>query len=140
MYLYKNHRFHCDGASFEIPDGFYFDSETNEDTPNLLKIVAPDESYTVEVRIEEDCDGTDEELASVIDDLSPEVVYPVAPLLMNGLAGHHATYRNRRTQYYEAHFGLPDGTTHLLILISTAGDILDVDTAALMAAIAPRAE
>ncbi len=140
MLLYKSHRFHCNGASFEIPDGFYFDSETGDDTPNQIKFVAPDEYYEVEIRVEEDCDGTDEELASVIHDLSPEVVYPIAPLLMNGLAGHHVTYRNRRTQYYEARFALADGTSQLMVLASTAGDILNVDTAALMAGVDPRAE
>lgn len=139
MLRYINHRFHCGTISFQIPDGFYFNSEPGEESDNTLNLCDPDETFTLELRVEEDCDGSAVELESVINDLAPTVVYPIAPLTINGLSGHHVTYRNRRTQYYEAWFDMADDASFSLI-ISTAGDILDIDAAAIVTAIDPRPE
>lgn len=139
MLRYINHRFHCGGISFQIPDGYYFDSTPGEESENTIHLCAPDESYGIEIRVEEDCDGSEAELESVISDLTPTIVYPIAPLVVNGLCGHHTTYRNRRTQYYEAWFDMEDGVA-LSVVVETKGDILDVDAAALVAAIDPRPE
>ena len=139
MLQYINHRFHFEGISFQIPDNYFLDSTPGEESENTIHLCAPDESYGVEIRVEEDCDGSEAELASVISDLTPTVVYPIAPLVINGLCGHHATYRNRRTQYYEAWFDIDDGVA-LSVVVETKGDILDVDAAALIAGIDPRPE
>ena len=139
MLQYINHRFHFEGISFQIPDNYFLDSTPGEESENTIHLCAPDESYGVEIWVEEDCDGSEAELASVISDLTPTVVYPIAPLVINGLCGHHATYRNRRTQYYEAWFDIDDGIA-LSVVVETKGDILDVDAAALIAGIDPRPE
>ena len=139
MLLYKNHRFYYENISFQIPDGFYYDSAPREESDNLIYLHPADESYDLQLRIEEDCDGSKAELDSVIYDLSATVVYPVAPISCGGLSGHHATYRSRRTQYYEAWFDLEDGRA-LTIVVETKGNILDVDTKALVANVDPKIE
>lgn len=137
MLQYKNHRFYWEGISFQIPEGFFFDPVEGCDVLNAIRLFAPDESFTLELRMEEDCMGSEQELASVIHDLEPALVYPIAPLTVNGLQGHHATYRCRRTQYYEAWLEIGEGNA-LSLIIETHGDILDIDTAAVVAAVDPR--
>lgn len=139
MLQYINHRFHFGGISFKIPDGYFLDSTYGEESDNTIHLYSPDESFALELRVQEDCDGSAAELESVISDLTPTVVYPIAPLAVNGLSGHHATYRNRRTQYYEAWFDIENDTA-LSVVVETKGDILDVDAAALIAAVDPRPE
>ena len=139
MLQYINHRFYCRGISFQIPDGYFLDSTPGEESDNTIRLYAPDESFAVELRVEEDCDGSQAELASVIHDLTPTVVYPIAPITVNGLSGHHATYRNRRTQYYEVWFDIDDGVA-LSLVVETKGDILDVDANTLVTSVDPRPE
>ena len=136
MMQYKNHRFYWEGISFQIPEGFFFDPVEGCDVLNTIRLFAPDDSFALELRIEEDCVGSEAELASVIHDLEPTLVYPIAPLTINGLQGHHATYRCRRTQYYEAWLDIGEETA-LSLIIETRGDILNVGTAAVLAAVDP---
>lgn len=75
-------------------------------------------------------------MQSILDDVAPEVDYPAVPLLIGGLHGCHATYRNRRHQYYEVWFDMDDGYA-LNIIILTKGDILDVDAAAFWMVLIP---
>ena len=139
MFQYKNHRFHFGGVSFQIPDGYFFNSEPGGESDNFIQLYAPDQTFTVDIRIEKDCDEVIAELQSVLDDLDPTIVYPPAPLQMNGLTGCHATYRNRRSQSYEAWFELGSETA-LSMTLTTPGNILDIDTAAVLSAIDPRAD
>ena len=132
MLQYKNHRFYWRRISFQIPEGFFFDPVEGDDAAEALQFFSPDDSFTLELRIEEDCMGSEGELASVIHDLEPTVVYPIAPLTVNGLQGHHAAYRCRRAQYYEAWFDIGDGSA-LRLIIKTRDDIRGVDTAAVVA-------
>ena len=139
MFRYKNHRFYYDNISFQIPDGFFLDANPDEDTDDYLKLVAPDESYDIDIRFEQDCMDAKSELESVIHDLKAEILRPVAPICMNGLTGYHSTYRDKRTQYYEAWFDIEDSFT-LDVIISTRGNILTIDADAVIAAIDPRRE
>lgn len=137
MLQYKKHRFYWGLISFQIPEGFFFDPVEGTDVLNTIRLFAPDDSFTLELRIEKDCAGLELELASAIHDLEPALVYPIAPLTINGLPGSHATYRCRRIQCYEAWFEIGEGTA-LSLIIETHGDILDIDTAALVAAVDPK--
>lgn len=141
MLQYKNHRFHHELISFQIPEGFFLDSRPELLANNSIRLYATDESFSLELRVEMDCDSAEQELASVIHDMEPTVIYNVAPLTVNGLRGHYATFRCQRTQYYEAWFDLEEGTA-FSIVVETHGDILAVDTAAVVAAIdlSPRSE
>ena len=137
MLQYNNHRFHCGPISFQIPEGFILAPGDGTSFAETLRLYAPDESFTLELRVEEDCMASVLELASVIHDLEPTVVYPIESLSVNGLHGYHAAYRCRRTQYYEAWFDMEKGRA-LNLIIKTHGDILAVDTAAVFAAVDPR--
>lgn len=137
MLQYKNHRFHFGPISFQIPDDFILAPGDGTSIAETLRLYAPDQSFILELRVEEDCMTSALELDSVIHDLEPTVVHPIEPLTVNGLHGHHATYRCRRTQYYEAWFDMEKGRA-LNLIIETHGDILAVDTAAVLAAVDPR--
>lgn len=137
MLQYVNHRFHSKGVSFQIPDGYFLNSEPGEEKDDMLYLYAPDKSFHVMMQIEEDCDGSADELETVLDDMAATVVYPISPVAVNGLSGHHTTYRTKRTQYYEVWFDISVGVA-LSIVIETYGDIMDIDTAAVIAAIDPR--
>ena len=139
MFQYKNHRFHFGGVSFQIPDGYFFDSGRKDEGDILLRLHAPDQSFAIDVRIEMDLDGILTEMQNMLDDFGSDVVYPPAPLQMNGLNGYHTTYRNHRSQSYEAWFEL-DAENALSLTLTTRSDILAIDTAAVLAAIDPRAE
>lgn len=54
-------------------------------------------------------------------------------------SGHHATYRGRRHEYYEAWFDVDD-TTALSLVVETRGDILEIDTVTLVAEVDPKCE
>ena len=139
MFQYKNHRFHFGGVSFQIPDGYFLDSGRTDESDILLRLHAPDQSHTIEIRIEKDIDGILTEMQNMLYDFGADTVYPPAPLQMNDLTGCHATYQNRRSQSYEAWFELGSETA-LSLTLTTPGNILDIDTAAVMAAIDPRVE
>lgn len=139
MFRYQNHRFYCSCFSYQIPDGYFIDTNPDEDTDDYMRLVSPNETFSVDIRLEQDCERSDGELASIIHDITATVVYPTSPIELNGLQGHHATYRTKQSQYYEARFDLPDSQA-LCLLIITAGDILSIDTTAVVAAIAPRLE
>jgi hypothetical protein len=139
MFQYKNHRFHFGGISFQIPDGYFFDSGRKDEGDILFRLHAPDQSFAIDVRIEMDLDGILTEMQNMLDDFGSDIVYPPAPLQMNGLHGYHTTYRNRRSQSYEAWFDL-GAENALSLTLTTRSNILDIDTAAVLAAIDPRAE
>jgi len=139
MFRYQNHRFYCSCFSYQIPDRFFIDTNPDEDTDDYMQLVSPDESFSVDIRLEQNCKRSNNELASIIHDMTATIEYPIAPIELNGLHGHHATYRTNQSQYYEARFDLPDNQS-LCLLIVTGSDILSIDTTAVVAAIAPRFE
>ena len=139
MFQYKNHRFHFGGVSIQIPDGYFLDSGRTDAGDILLRLHTPDQSHTIEIRIEKDLDGILTEMQNMLDDFGSDVVYPPAPLTMNGLNGYHTTYRLRRSQSYAAWFAL-DAENVLSLTLTTRSSILDIDTAAVLAAIDPRVE
>lgn len=140
MLQYAKHRFHFRGVSFRIPDDFFLDSVPDVKSGNRVLLVAPDRNYSVEIRIEEDTDGSEFELQTEIEDLAPKMVHSIAPIAINGLSGFHATYRNRRSQGYAVWFDLNNGSDCLNIVVSTQGNIENIDTAAIIIDIDPRPE
>lgn len=136
MLRYLNHRFHFDGISFQIPDGCLFHAGAAMEEEHCLVLFDADETFTLELRIEEDCDSSDKELRTILHDLSPIVLQPVTPMVINGLFGHYTIYRSRRTQHYMVWLNI-NRETAFTIDISTTGDISAIDTAALVTAVDP---
>ena len=139
MLHYFNHRFHWKNFSFQIPDGFYLDSEPEVQTDNFLWLWAPDKSFYLTLHILDDCADTKSELEAVIADMSPEWSSPVEPITINGLHGHHATYHLCYSHYYEAWLQIESGAAFNIVMENPDG-VLDTDTAAVLTAIDPKLE
>jgi len=139
MFRYQNHRFYCSCFSYQIPDGYFIDTNPDEDSDDYMKLVSPDKSFSMDIRLEQNCKCSNAELASIIHDITATIDYPITSIELNGLHGHHAIYRTKQSQYYEARFDLPDDQSLCLLIIAT-DDILSIDTAAIVTAIAPRLE
>lgn len=137
MLLYKNHRFHFANLSFQIPEDYFLDTDPEEDANNCIRLWAPGKHYSVVIRVDENSRGSEMELAYVLQGMNPKILHPIRPISVNGLSGHHATYRNTRTQYYELWLNV-DADVTLLILVVTKEDILKTDVDAVIAAIDPR--
>lgn len=139
MFCYKNHRLCFGQMSFCIPEGYYLDCESGEGIDSIVRFWAPDKSYSVELRVNPECAGSEFELASVLHDMKPTVLRAMEDVSVNGLSGYHATYRTRKTQYYEMWLDIALGTT-LSLLIETARNIMDIDIPALLTEIDLRGE
>lgn len=137
MLLYKNHRFHFANVSFQIPEGYFLDTDPEENANNCIRLWDPDKRYSVEIRVDDNTRGSEMELAYVLQGMNPRILNPIRPTTINGLSGHHATYRNTRTQYYEIWLDI-DADVALLILVVTKEDILKLDVASVISAIDPR--
>lgn len=103
---------------------------------HCLLLFDENDTFTLELRLEEDCDSSDQELRTILHGLSPIVLQPVTPVVINGMFGHYTVYRSRRTQHYRAWLNMNRGTA-FTIDISTTGDISDIDTATLLAEVDP---
>lgn len=137
MLCYKNHRFHHRQVSFQIPEGFYIDTEPELVSDNSLHLYSPDMLYRLDLQIVTTSNGSSEELASVLRDMKHTLVRPTLLLSINGLTGVHAAYRSEGTQYYEAWLDIATGVS-MLILVSSKLSIEKIDTAAIVAAVDPR--
>lgn len=59
--------------------------QTDTESDNTIHLYSLEEFYSVELWVEENCNGSEAELESVISDLAHTVVYPIAPISVNGL-------------------------------------------------------
>ena len=137
MLCYKNHRFHVNGASFQIPDGYFLDTEPEDIAQDCVSLWGPEKDFSVSVRVDTNSRGAENELAFILNGMEPTILRPAAPITHNGLSGYHASYRNDRIQYHEIWFDVADGVT-MLILFITKGSILSIDTAAALVSIDAR--
>ena len=134
MLHYKNHRFHVANVSFQIPDGYFLNTDPEENANNGIRLCNPDKLYSVEIRVDESTRGSEMELAYVLQGMNPRILQPIGPTSVNGIHGHHATYRNTRTQYYELWLDVDAGLT-MLVLVVTKADILKIDVDSVVAAL-----
>ena len=117
MFLFKNGRFHIEGLSFTIPDGYTLDTiDTSEEYQGGMKMVSPDGNIIITVLpifcgagsigIELDAEGHfRDKLVNEAD--SFQTIIPAAPIRRKNLTGYCAAYQcegNRYSpdkQYYE---------------------------------------
>lgn len=127
MLLYKNHRFHCEGVSFEIPDGYCLETNYEESPEDTLHLWSADERIHLSIGVERETKGPMQELTFILRELEQCVVLEKPFAVMHGgLAGFTAAYRSGDTQYCETHLGISgkgDDQTGLIILISTRGQL-----------------
>lgn len=143
MLLYKNHRFHCEGVSFEIPDGYCLETNYEESPEDTLHLWSADERIHLSIGIERETKGPLQELSFILRELEQCVVLEKPSAVMyGGLRGFSAAYRSGDTRYWETHLGISgigDDQTGLIILISTHGHLPNKDTINdLFEAISPR--
>lgn len=127
MLLYKNHRFHCEGVSFAIPDGLYLDTSYEEVPEDTIHLWSEDEQLYVRIGIQRETKGAFEELAFVLRELEEiTVIDPPKPILMGGLSGYVATYISEPKEWWELHLdisGTGNDRKELLLLIRSAGKL-----------------
>ena len=83
MLLYKNHRFHYEGVSFAIPDGYYLDTNYGDGASDALDFWTKDKTLRIRIAIEHETKGPLAELNSIIRDfpsafvVKENIEYPV---------------------------------------------------------------
>ena len=133
MFRYLNHRFHWNNISFQIPDGFYFDCDPDAPGKNTMWLISPDRSFHISIDIVTHTKDTFQALKEEITDMMPQYISPIEPISLNGLHGHHASYRLMHPRYYEIFLNLGNGELLNIVMWSTDDDIYDKTTAAIAA-------
>ena len=125
MLQYKNHRVHCQGISFAIPEGYFLDTSYEEVPQDTLHLWSEDEKLYVRIGLEYDTKGPLQELNFILTELEECVVIqePVA-VLYGGLAGFKTVYAVGEVHYTEIRLMIPStGKTQndLLLLFRVNG-------------------
>ena len=108
MLQYKNHRFHCSGISFEIPDGYFLDTDCDS-YDNSIWLYPANRSIHILIEVHDSCDGARIELERICKDKYVGSVDSFAPVTTNGLEGFMANYRYVREPNYEVWLDISDG-------------------------------
>lgn len=132
MFQYLNHRFHWNNISFQIPDGFYLDSDPEMPDKNTIWLVSPNLDFHISKTILNGGEDTRTVLSDSITDMMPKSVSPIAPISINGLHGHHASFRLTRSRYYEILLALNCDALLDIVMWSTDDSLYD-QTAATIA-------
>ena len=137
MFCYKNHRLNVHKVSFQIPDGYFINTVPGMEADDFIHLESPDHGHIVDVRFYQNCAGPKEELVSVVEGMNATMLRPVTDVEVGGLLGCHATYRMVKSQYYELWLISEPGIA-MCIGVNTEDEILNVDVAAIVAAIDPQ--
>ena len=111
MLLTKNGRFYAQGASFQLPEGLYV--ETDPATPHENGFTVWEESHEVlmDIHVDEESDplGSLQELLA--EDGSSLIPYaPVAEFELNGMKGYEVFYHDKNVDYYECRLVVSEET------------------------------
>ena len=110
MFLFKDGRFHIEGLSFIIPDGYTLDTiDTSEEYQGGMKMVSPDGNIIITVLpifcgtgsigIKLDAEGHfHDKLVEQADTF--QTITPAAPIKRKNLAGYCASYQCEGNRYY----------------------------------------
>ncbi len=110
MFLFKNGKFHIEGLSFTIPDGYTLDTiDTSEEYQGGMKMVSPDGNIIITVQpifcaegsigIELDAEGHfHDKLVNQADTF--QTITPAAPIRRKNLTGYCAAYQTEGYSYY----------------------------------------
>lgn len=125
MFLHKNHKFHANGICFAIPDNFFLHSMTELEKATNIEIEAANHSYTVTIGIDEQCNGTAQELQTMISEVGGmTALCKITPVTMAGFSGHFLKYRSSREEYYEMRLAL-GGSVEFYLYITTQSRRID---------------
>ena len=110
MLYFKDGRFHKCGASFMIPDGFYFDPTPDEGLEGF-SAWAPNKKLHMELGIEEsraDAKADMEDYFEKGSDLDFQVRSSMITTVVNGLRGYQASYVSNGAAFIEYRLELPE--------------------------------
>lgn len=129
MLLYKNHRFHCEGVSFTIPDGFYLDTSYEDIHQDTLNLWSEDRNLYICLGIQRETKGPYEELAFILRELEDiEITASPELITIGGLSGYAASYTSMPKHYWEAHLAIPATDVEhieLLVLIRSKNEVVE---------------
>lgn len=83
MFCYKNHRLNVHKVSFQIPDGYFINTEPGMEADNFIRLESPGHDHIVDVRFYRDCASPEEELASVMEGMNATTLM-LRPILLYG--------------------------------------------------------
>lgn len=115
MLKYKDGGFHADGASFQLPEGAYID--TDPETLIEQGFICWLENYDVWFDILLDGDsGPMSALETLFaHENSPFVPYfPITEISLNGMKGHEVFYHDSKWDYYECHLDVSEDVSVIL--------------------------
>ena len=125
MLQYKNHRIHCRGISFAIPEGYFLDTSYEEVPQDTLHLWTEDERLYVRIGLEYDTRGPLQELNFILRELEECVVSKEpSAVIYGGLAGFRTAYSVGEVHYAEVRLAVPSRETaqnDLLILVRGKG-------------------
>ena len=109
MFLFKNSKFHIEGLSFTIPDGYTLDTiDTSEEYQGGMKMVSPDGNIIITVLpifcsegsigIELDAEGHFHDKLVRLSDTF-HTITPAAPIRRKNLTGYCASYQTEGNRY-----------------------------------------
>ena len=112
MFLYKNHKFHIEGLSFIIPDGYTLDTlDTSEEYQGAMKMISPDENVVISVMPIFCCEGSPSLEKSAEDhfkerlegeDHSFRAITAAMKIHRKALNGYCAVYETKGNRYFPA--------------------------------------
>lgn len=119
MLHYLNGRFCTDSFSFVLPNGFYLETVPDFCFEKGFGAWTPDKQNYIEWRVEDDCDGTEEELSRLFAAGSGmKLLEGIKTVEVNGVRGHMAFYRMRTEQAMEMRLSHPNGDQLCLLIHS----------------------
>lgn len=120
MFEIKNCILTAPGVEIHIPTGCHIQDESGEAFENGITVYSHDEAYRMIWQINDYDEGdTEEGLRSLVEEIQPSgKVWPIQPLIVNGLSGHCVAYQTSRNGNFEARFALPDDQQIYFIIIT----------------------
>lgn len=107
MLIYNNGRFSAGALSFELPNGIGVDTGNDEICGQGFYLVAPDESFIVQIDIKQSYNNAYEEFSHIFDDeTSYELIGKTEKYSVGGLDGYKAIYEDEDTLNEEYTFDL----------------------------------
>ena len=129
MLLFKGGKFHALGVAFELPDGFWLETEPEDVVQYGLVAYTPDKQHQVLWEIEEGCHGTAAELEEFFGpETGIEAMSEIAPLTINDLSGHQVMYRTSQDERLEYRFAIREGVEFSVCIYAKTGSIVDVQS------------
>lgn len=130
LVLFKDGRFHMEGISLCIPDGYYLDMDPNEPLGNItIELVAPNKTHRISIHVSYDKFPPGEQLANMVTEMGAKMLSEPEPITLAGWHGRIATYISLRHIYAEAIFSLEDceeyNALHLVFVFPQDYDITD---------------